>query len=132
MGVVFLDSSAIFALADRDDAAHRAVMSCYRRERRFLTHQGVLMEAFSLIAKRIHHAAALDCIGSLRLSTKVTCEALDRNLVESAWLRCLRFVDKEWDWIDCVSFDLMESRGIKSALSLDHHFRQAGFRLLVK
>jgi predicted nucleic acid-binding protein len=38
---------------------------------------------------------------------------------------------KEWDWIDCVSFELMERRGLREALSLDHHFAQAGFILLV-
>ena len=37
---------------------------------------------------------------------------------------------KEWDWIDCASFELMERRGLREALSLDHHFAQAGFVLL--
>jgi predicted nucleic acid-binding protein len=35
------------------------------------------------------------------------------------------------DWIDCTSFELMERRGLHEALSLDHHFAQAGFVLLV-
>jgi predicted nucleic acid-binding protein len=44
--------------------------------------------------------------------------------------RCERFADKEWDWVDCTSFELMERRGIRDALSLDHHFTQAGFTRL--
>jgi predicted nucleic acid-binding protein len=46
-------------------------------------------------------------------------------------LRCKRFADKEWDWIDCTSFELMERHGFREALSLDRHFAQAGFILLV-
>ena len=51
-------------------------------------------------------------------------------LIEAAWKRCNDFADKDWDWIDCTSFELMERRGIREALSLDHHFNQAGFTIL--
>ena len=56
---------------------------------------------------------------------------LTPGLLQAAWGRCERFADKEWDWIDCTSFELMEQHGLREALSLDHHFAQAGFALLV-
>jgi predicted nucleic acid-binding protein len=37
-------------------------------------------------------------------------------------------LDKEWGLIDCISFIVMEERGITDALTADDHFRQAGFR----
>lgn len=40
--------------------------------------------------------------------------------------------DKNWSLTDCISFAVMEARGISTALSLDHHFEQAGFRLLLQ
>ena len=40
--------------------------------------------------------------------------------------------DKSWSLTDCISFSVMEARGIREALTGDQHFEQAGFvRLLV-
>jgi hypothetical protein len=40
--------------------------------------------------------------------------------------------DKEWSMTDCISFVVMKERGIKEALTADHHFEQAGFKALLK
>ena len=71
-------------------------------------------------------------VGALRASPKVEVVAVNPELRDAGWQRCRRFADKEWDWIDCVSFELMERRGVREALSLDRHFAQAGFTLLVR
>ncbi len=127
-----LDTGAIYALADRNDADHAAVRAFYLdAERRFVTHDLVLVEAFSLLTKRLHKSAALQTVGALRHSPRVEIVPLTTPLLEAAWSRCERYADKEWDWIDCTSFELMERRGLREALSLDHHFAQAGFVLLV-
>jgi predicted nucleic acid-binding protein len=34
--------------------------------------------------------------------------------------------------IDCVSFVVMEERGMMDALTADEHFEQAGFRALLR
>ena len=39
--------------------------------------------------------------------------------------------DKEWSLTDCISFVVMEQNNLKEALTADHHFRQAGFRILL-
>ncbi len=36
-------------------------------------------------------------------------------------------MDKDWSLVDCLSFEVMKSRGITYALAFDHHFEQAGF-----
>lgn len=127
----FLDTGAIYALADRNDADHAAVRTIYTDPaRRFVTHQLVLVEVFSLLTKRLHKAAALQMVRALRDSPRVEVIPIGA-IIDAAWVRCERFADKEWDWIDCTSFELMERRGLRDALSLDHHFQQAGFVLLV-
>jgi predicted nucleic acid-binding protein len=40
--------------------------------------------------------------------------------------------DKKWSLTDCISFAVMRQRGIADALTHDHHFEQAGFRILLK
>ena len=129
--VAFLDTGAIYALADRNDADHAVVRAIYlgSSEWHFVTHSLVVVESFSLLTKRLHKSAALQTIDALRRSPKVEIVPLDAGLLEAAWTRCERFADKEWDWIDCTSFELMERRRLHEALSLDHHFEQAGFSL---
>lgn len=39
--------------------------------------------------------------------------------------------DKKWGLVDCVSFALMNERGITSAFTGDVHFEQAGFECLL-
>ena len=129
---VFLDTGAIYALADRNDLDHVAVKAIHADLAwRFVTHDLILVEAFSLLTKRLHKHAALETIGALRRSPRAEIIPVGSSLLEAAWDRCVRFADKEWDWIDCVSFELMERRGLREALALDHHFEQAGFILLV-
>ena len=43
-----------------------------------------------------------------------------------------RRADKDWSLTDCLSFLVMEDRGIRDALTADHHFEQAGFRALMR
>ena len=40
--------------------------------------------------------------------------------------------DKEWSLTYCISFVAMNERDITDALTSDHHFEQAGFRILLK
>jgi predicted nucleic acid-binding protein len=41
------------------------------------------------------------------------------------WLA--RYADHDLSFTDAVSFAIMKARGIKTALTLDHHFKVAGF-----
>lgn len=130
--LTFLDTSAIYALADPRSRDHAAVRAVYNDpERTFILHELILVEAFSLLTKRLHKQAAIRTVGAFRLSPRVAKAPFLPDLLEAGWARCRRFADKEWDWIDCVSFELMERRGVREALSLDRHFAQAGLTLLV-
>lgn len=130
---VFLDTGAIYALADANDRDHAAVRAVYHdQERTFILHDLILVEAFSLLTKRLHKQAALRTVSAFRMSPRVEKVPLTPDLLDAGWERCRRFADKEWDWIDCLSFELMEWRRISEALSLDRHFAQAGFTLLVQ
>jgi len=40
--------------------------------------------------------------------------------------------DKEWSLTDCISFVAMQACALEQALTGDHHFEQAGFRVVLK
>jgi uncharacterized protein len=129
----FLDTGAIYALADLNDSDHPAARRIYAdEERKFVTHDLILIESFSLITKRLHKHAARQIVTALRLSIRIEKVPVSHSLLEAGWNRCCQFTDKDWDWIDCISFELMRHRGITDALSLDRHFAQAGFTLLLE
>ena len=44
---------------------------------------------------------------------------------------CENRPDKDWSLTDCISFVVMEGQQIEQALTADHHFRQAGFTVLL-
>ena len=96
-----------------------------------MLHEPILVEAFSLLTKRLQKGAALAMIGALRHSPRVEIVRVSSELLEAAWVRCERFADKDWDWVDCASFEIMERRGLREALGMDRHFTQAGFVLVV-
>lgn len=54
---------------------------------------------------------------------------------EDLFQRGLRFYeerqDKGWTLTDCTSFVVMRDANITDALTGDHHFEQAGFRVLL-
>ena len=41
-------------------------------------------------------------------------------------------LDKEWGLTDCASFQLMEEKNMTEALTADHHFKQAGYTILME
>jgi predicted nucleic acid-binding protein len=128
----FLDTGAIYAFTDRNDADREAVRQVYdNSKKRFVTHELVLVETFSLVTKRLHKSAAIQTVEALRNSSRVEVVPITSDLLQSGWERCKRYSDKQWDWIDCISFEIMERHGLMEVLGLDHHFVQAGFTLLV-
>ena len=41
-------------------------------------------------------------------------------------------LDKSWSMVDCLSFVVMKQRRLRDALTTDDHFKQAGFRALLR
>lgn len=131
MRQIFVDSSALYALADRRDPNHGAA-SAFHEETAlpWVTTSLVLVETMSLLTKRAGKPTALR-VGEWMLG-KESLQMLhvDEPLQREAWALFSGQADKDYDLVDCASFTVMRRHGITEAFAFDGHFRQAGFRML--
>ncbi|MGL6278955.1 MAG: type II toxin-antitoxin system VapC family toxin [Gaiella sp.] len=127
----FVDTSALYAVLDRDDESHVAVAPVFRAlldDEWLVTSSYVVVETTALVQSRLGVAAARD------LHEKLV-PALDVSWVEEdvhrAAVAALLAADRrDVSLVDRVSFELMRRRSISKALAVDAHFVEAGFDVL--
>jgi predicted nucleic acid-binding protein len=79
-----------------------------------------------------YRKAAVQLLDALENDPKVEIIPITEELCARAFDLYRSRPDKEWGLIDCISFIVMEDRKLTDALTADDHFRQAGFRALIK
>jgi predicted nucleic acid-binding protein len=57
----------------------------------------------------------------------VTVIFVDQDIDAESWALLKARQDKDWSLVDASSFVVMQRYGITEALTIDGHFRQAGF-----
>ncbi|MCA2710560.1 MAG: type II toxin-antitoxin system VapC family toxin [Microcystis sp. M015S2] len=136
MTEVFLDTSFAIALSSVTDRNHlRAVQLANQIETnktRLVTTQAILLEIGNALSKQRYRAAAIQLLESLEIDPSVQVILLTNSLYRLAFNLFKQREDKEWGLVDCMSFIVMQDRGITDALTADTHFQQAGFRALLK
>ncbi len=127
--MVFVDTSALYALYVASDDGHAAVVDAWDRlvaeGRRFVTTSYVLVEAAALLQSRVGLAAARELLDVLVPLLDV--EWVGAELHRRGAARLLREDRRELSLVDCVSFEAMASAGVRLALTLDEDFARAGF-----
>jgi uncharacterized protein len=136
MNEVFLDTSFAIALSSVTDQNHaRAVELANQIESnsiRLVTTQAILLEIGNALSKQKYRAAAIQLLESLEADPSVEVVLLTNSLYKLAFNLFKQREDKEWGLVDCISFIVMQDRGITDALTTDIHFQQAGFRALLR
>ena len=136
MTEVFLDTSFAIALSSVTDQNHaRAAQLANQIETdktRLVTTQAILLEIGNALSKQRHRAAAIQLLESLETDPNVEVVLLTNSLYKLAFNLFKQREDKEWGLVDCISFIVMQERGISDALTADTHFQQAGFRALLR
>lgn len=133
---VFLDTSFAIALSSVTDQNHRRAVELADQvrlaETRLVTTQASLLEIGNALSKQKYRAAAVQLLESLEADSGVEVVSLTNSLYKSAFVLFKQRQDKEWGLVDCISFIVMQNRGLTDALTADTHFQQAGFRALLK
>jgi predicted nucleic acid-binding protein len=129
---VFVDTSALYAFlveTERDHAAIRlAFLEVAEGGRRLLTTNYVVVEASALLQHRIGLAPVRDL--DARLLPLIDVIFVDEPMHRRAVERLLRLDCRRVSLVDAVSFEAMETQGVRDVLGLDRDFEDAGFRLI--
>ncbi len=130
MAQVFVDTSAVFALIDRDDANHGAARRTLktfkaRRLEPVLTNF-VVAESHALLLARLDASIARSWL----LGNVWPIERLREEDEARARAIIARYTDKTFTYVDATSFAVMERLGLKTAFAFDPHFRQYGFQVI--
>jgi hypothetical protein len=131
--IQFIDTYYLLALVNSRDKDHeKAVRHSQGRVGGLITTTWVMVE----------FADALSAIDSRMRAAQFIRGFLNQPFVEVVPPNELQFQlglniyenrqDKEWSLTDCLSFLVMQERGVMDALTADHHFEQAGFRALMR
>ena len=133
---IFVDTSAFFALADETDKDYQEAKKLsdkISREKLEIVISGhILSETLTLVRRRMGFQKAL-LIGNKLFNSKITTLIIaDEKILNNAWGVFQKYSDKDFSFVDCISFVIMNEEGIDTAFTFDRHFEQIGFKILGK
>ena len=128
---IFVDTSFVLALINQRDQYHEQAQkfSLKFEQAPLVTTVAVLLEIGNVLASGFKKEA-IAVISLLRNSSRVGVVELDGLILEKALESYQKFDDKAWDLVDCISFVVMQERGLTDVLTFDHDFKAAGFNLV--
>lgn len=138
MREVFLDAGYLVALELRRDQNHKAALAHWREhmgsrqigrtsQTRLVTTTYVFDETLTFLNARGHHERAVQVGERLLHSPTVNLIHVDEALFQKGFVYFKAHHDKRYSLTDCVSFVVMDERGLATAFAFDRHFVQAGF-----
>lgn len=127
----FVDTSALYALLDEDDANHAAAAAWLAASDPadiLVSHSYVVVETAALIQRRLGAAAVRTLFDAFipELSIFYVDEIL-HNRAASAFLAALR---RHVSFVDWVSFQLIRDLGLDRAFAFDSDFAREGFAVV--
>ena len=127
---VFVNTSALIALANPSDGMHATAKKCMRKlsDATLVTSDYVLDETYTLLRRgRNGLKMTIGFHDLIESSRVIEIVSLDEGLREAAWRIFVDYDDKAMSFTDCTSFALMRQRDLTEAFSFDTDFQRAGF-----
>ena len=126
--MIFLDTSAVLALADTRDSHHQKAVASLKNivseGQTLLTHNYVLVESAALLQNRLGLASSLAFLSDAERFTVHWVSLSDHaEAVEMLADRNLRGLSL----VDCMSFVVMRQYSVNTALAFDADFEAEGF-----
>lgn len=126
--MIFVDTSFFYALASANDPDHQRVRQVFesfagRRLREVLvTSNHTVFETIRLTRRRRGHRAAVEMGEQLYAEKMARIDWTTPEEERAAFDYMVKYHDKDYSPVDCVSFVVMERLKITEALAVDSHF----------
>lgn len=130
---LFIDSSAWIALFDAGDANHERAKVFFTPENLQglglvpLTSNFIFAEVYAYFCRA--PLAAVTVGEAMRSSKVLRYIRVTPADEEAAWELAQKYRDKDFSFVDCLSFALMERLGCQKAFAFGRHFRQMGYEV---
>jgi predicted nucleic acid-binding protein len=105
--------------------------TCCKSRTKLVTTEAVLWEWMNGLASSTTRVAAIEGYRRCHLDSRIEVIPFAAELIASAVRLYENRTDKDWSLTDCLSFVVLERRGISSALTTDHYFEQSGAKALL-
>ena len=133
MSPCFADTHFFLALVTRKDPkVHAAAMQAHQSGRPLITTAWVIVELADHLCDLPNRAVFERLYAALASTPHVEVVPAEQTLMNRGIELYRSRRDKEWSLTDCISFLVMQDRGLLDALTADRHFEQAGFRAMLK
>ena len=132
MRLVFVDTSALFAILDGDDTNHIKAKNSWTNllssDAVLICSNYVLVESFALIQRRL----GIQAIRVLQedILPLINTEWIDETTHLAGVTALLAAAKRELSLVDCTSFVVMRKLGVKDVFTYDNHFAEEGFNCL--
>jgi len=132
MKTVFADTSYYLALVNSLDQYHSAACRWTSEfSGTLLTTAWVIAELANAMSQAGNRPFFLSLLRDLQTDARVTMIPPTKELFDRGLELYAHRTDKDWSLTDCISFLVMEDCSLKDAATLDRHFTQAGFNVLI-
>ena len=127
--MIFVDTSAFFALVDEHDPRHltakEKLEGMLEQNEALITHNYVLVETYALLPRRVGFEAARKFYRDVYQLSQILWVSQTQH--ERASKIFVTQKVPRYSFVDCVSFELMRTHGIKQYFAFDEDFKHAGF-----
>ncbi len=133
---LFVDTSYAVALSSVSDQHNQQARLLAQQIRQykstFITTRAVLFEIGNSLSRLRFRKEGATLLTTFESDVNVEIVNVVSELYNRALQLFVKRPDKEWSLTDCLSFVVMQERGLTDALTSDEHFEQAGFRALLR
>jgi len=130
----FMDTSAFYAILDRDDRNHqkgkKAWTEILGESPTLVTSNYVLVETFALLQSRL----GLEAVRGFQEDVVqiIHVEFVSPEMHRAGTAALLSAGRRGLSLVDCVSFEVMRDSGMRIVFTFDPHFKEQGFGVIPK